>query len=770
MAADEDKHNNRHETEQLSSTTVDDSLDEYGVWVKSGPEEVSDEETADSEAIYDLQQDDAPGSEDIESTSVGDASEKEVWDDSGDVTSAMSDYPESMDLSDEEEALLADLEDTDSNIDVPDLSQETEPETEQSTPDEASELSVPDDLDFSDDLELPEDLELSDDEEPGEKLSEQEDFSLDLPQEDLSASEPTNDEVSDLESPEADSTQEESFSMDLPGEETSELVIPSESNETQGQGEPEGFSQTEGFDNEDDLDMFFENGESEEEETESDIQFEYAENEDAVPDLEFGDEEESAQPEYSEPVNHGAEEDATSITQGVGDFSSDEHTSASDSNSNVGQENPPVTEISLEEVGNEDFDDVGAVAGEMAEPLSEQPVSQEQGQSQSAASGEYSREAFQLIQNELASIKSELAGLKDELQDLRGRQGSTSPPSAVETSPSSGASSEEEEVPQEAVDVESSENPFEDTEEALQGGEGGFFEEDEDETIALTGDELDNILNTAEFTEEQGQPTNFEDSDLDLDLSSLEGSDTLGEDEGLDNLETLDKADGLSDSEQNASEGDSQFGLSDEEIEDNIVELDTDDENYAFDAPETQEMGFQDEATEQQATDEQPTTDESEPFGGSPEDVDALANMDIDTELADIDELDDSVDAEPSPVDLQETDDQNEEPEYDTEPESGLGFSEDSVEDSLEQRPTEAEAEAPTASENAPVAGEPEAGEVSEELSEELPEGLKEEIRSVLSYMDQLLESLPEEKIREFANSEHFEVYKRLFEELELEP
>ena len=34
--------------------------------------------------------------------------------------------------------------------------------------------------------------------------------------------------------------------------------------------------------------------------------------------------------------------------------------------------------------------------------------------------------------------------------------------------------------------------------------------------------------------------------------------------------------------------------------------------------------------------------------------------------------------------------------------------------------------------------------------------------------MDQLLESLPEEKIQEFANSDHFDVYKRLFDELGL--
>jgi len=34
--------------------------------------------------------------------------------------------------------------------------------------------------------------------------------------------------------------------------------------------------------------------------------------------------------------------------------------------------------------------------------------------------------------------------------------------------------------------------------------------------------------------------------------------------------------------------------------------------------------------------------------------------------------------------------------------------------------------------------------------------------------MDKLLESLPEEKIEEFAKSEHFETYKKLFKDLGL--
>ncbi|MCK5152743.1 MAG: hypothetical protein KAQ93_00165, partial [Spirochaetales bacterium] len=58
--------------------------------------------------------------------------------------------------------------------------------------------------------------------------------------------------------------------------------------------------------------------------------------------------------------------------------------------------------------------------------------------------------------------------------------------------------------------------------------------------------------------------------------------------------------------------------------------------------------------------------------------------------------------------------------------------------------------------------------EMQDEGLTELSPQLKTEIKSVLSYMDQLLESLPEEKIDEFANSEHYEVYKKLFEELGL--
>jgi hypothetical protein len=52
--------------------------------------------------------------------------------------------------------------------------------------------------------------------------------------------------------------------------------------------------------------------------------------------------------------------------------------------------------------------------------------------------------------------------------------------------------------------------------------------------------------------------------------------------------------------------------------------------------------------------------------------------------------------------------------------------------------------------------------------SMDIPSKLKTELRNILSYMDQLLESLPEDKIEEFAKSEYFDSYKKLFKELGL--
>jgi pilus assembly protein FimV len=45
---------------------------------------------------------------------------------------------------------------------------------------------------------------------------------------------------------------------------------------------------------------------------------------------------------------------------------------------------------------------------------------------------------------------------------------------------------------------------------------------------------------------------------------------------------------------------------------------------------------------------------------------------------------------------------------------------------------------------------------------------LKTNVKAVLSYLDRLLDALPEDKIREFAESDEFDVYKKLFEDLNI--
>ncbi|MCR5290690.1 MAG: hypothetical protein K6E51_11920 [Treponema sp.] len=63
-----------------------------------------------------------------------------------------------------------------------------------------------------------------------------------------------------------------------------------------------------------------------------------------------------------------------------------------------------------------------------------------------------------------------------------------------------------------------------------------------------------------------------------------------------------------------------------------------------------------------------------------------------------------------------------------------------------------------------PIESEDSASEVTQGLSPDLTN----DIKSVLSYMDKLLENLPDDKIKEFAQSEQFTVYKNLFTELGL--
>jgi pilus assembly protein FimV len=353
---------------------------------------------------------------------------------------------------------------------------------------------------------------------------------------------------------------------------------------------------------------------------------------------------------------------------------------------------------------DEGFDDLAAVEEEMiAEPSAEETAPSPAAETAAPAGGEErSVSLLESIERELSSIRTELTDLKQELSHLRSQP--SAPPSTAE----------EESEGEEAG--------------------GGFFEDetDEDETIALTGAELDNIMSTAEFTEQTGEPTDYQEvtglePEAELDL------DQIGEPAARSGEPPV--------QEITLEEAPEDLGTID-------LELGGEPEDRQADA------GAQ----------------EEEPFTAAESEVDALASMDIDAELADIEELDDTtpepeVGSEPTAA----------EPPEEPVLEEELAEDETLILDAepLDEEPFPDERQFPA--EEPSVAEEPrrDLNEAEAALAQAgdtpIPENLKGELRSVLNYMDKLLDSLPEEKIQEFAASDHFKVYKRLFEELGLE-
>ncbi|MCL1837232.1 MAG: hypothetical protein FWG46_06780 [Treponema sp.] len=127
---------------------------------------------------------------------------------------------------------------------------------------------------------------------------------------------------------------------------------------------------------------------------------------------------------------------------------------------------------------------------------------------------EMSSQILLKIADELSTIRSELTTLKMEFADIRAESGGA--------------------------------------EGARSGDHGGFFEEEEDEKIALTGDEMDSILTSADFSEneepgfdsrrekdaaalrklsEQNEAVSLQDDVQDVDLSALADEDAEEEEE-----------------------------------------------------------------------------------------------------------------------------------------------------------------------------------------------------------------------------------------------
>jgi pilus assembly protein FimV len=366
------------------------------------------------------------------------------------------------------------------------------------------------------------------------------------------------------------------------------------------------------------------------------------------------------------------------------------------------------------------FDDVAAFSKEMAEP----PVVQ-------AAKPDLSTELLMRIAEELASIKNELSSLKGELSVLRTVARAEAPmpaPASPET---------EGETPAAAP--------------------RGFFDEEEDETIALTGDGLDNILNTADFTEEAGS-----DAGAEVEAEAAIGPDLLS-----------DKPDILTDEEAPVPTVDQIVGAG--EIEPAIESIDIPEEGAA---PSAEDLPLElAELRESGVT----------PMTPAPEDTSYLEEEQIDLKLLAPEghlDLTEAVIEEPDLGDFTLEEPQIEEPSIDSididlDLEDNLKAEEiilpmETKEESFEELIPEGFVVESAGQESAEaVELEPETVESAEPApaeqdseGEELPQNLRQEVRAVLSYMDQLLESLPESKIEEFAKSEYFDTYKKLFEEL----
>ncbi len=114
------------------------------------------------------------------------------------------------------------------------------------------------------------------------------------------------------------------------------------------------------------------------------------------------------------------------------------------------------------------------VVNEIKEEAVSAPSQQEEPAGKEEVMDNINSELLQQIVNDLSGLRNEINGLKNEIEELK-----------AHGTASCGAQEEPVQVPEEQKDS------------------GGFFgSDDSDDTIALSGDELDNIMNTADFTGE----------------------------------------------------------------------------------------------------------------------------------------------------------------------------------------------------------------------------------------------------------------------------
>lgn len=396
---------------------------------------------------------------------------------------------------------------------------------------------------------------------------------------------------------------------------------------------------------------------------------------------------------------------------------------------------PAETEKAIEENDNMFFDDIEALENdlldsenqeipeEFTEDLSVIQSNKKNDGAQTAATqsnmiaNDKATEILTQIASELVDIKNELANMKFEMAQTQQK---------LEESKISAS--------QENTITGSILN------DVAESDKTGFFNDDDgDETIALTGDELNNILITADFTEENTEkdyeiPETLDEIDeAFLDDDNIE-KDTKDEPEVFadDDLLNAVEPEHINDLTDDISYLDEDVELhTEDEPDEKIEEIEIED----FLSDDTEEPALEDHNLDEPGTDEggilddfdMPITELELPDGQSIPLGDEYSGFEAITEKIEEgrDEASDFEDAVFSPEELDQA----------AKDIPRLELNESAAEEQKVQ-------------------------------TETLPIHLKDEIKSVLTYMDQLLESLPEEKIEEFAKSEYFDTYKRLFDEL----
>jgi pilus assembly protein FimV len=420
----------------------------------------------------------------------------------------------------------------------------------------------------------------------------------------------------------------------------------------------------------------------------------------------------------------------------------------------VGDENvssaPSVNEIAGNSIPDSFEEETGSLIGSAA------------GSSEKAADTSISNTLLQQIVSDLSGLKNEISSLKSDFADLKARDAMPAP-ERKETKKSNGF----------------------------------FNEEDEDDTIALSGDELDNIMNTADFTNNV-KPVEA------VPAAEEKPAET---EPSLDSYEEVEPAEPAVSSEPEVipeAEPDSEPAaeLTDTDLFGDIsAATDVSDTSSADDATapgltmdfnetlEEPDLGSLSDTPSEETVPEElpeeisiPKVDDILVESSSTDFMDSVKDTTEEAEPAAAEET--VSDAAPAPADFEEPA-VSEEPEEikaeETAPEeapiaaepaepavenTALYESEPSVADSLTEKNIQylsTDKEEAAASGTAPAENTAPAASGTD-----IPSDLKQEVKSVLLYMDQLLENLPEDKIIEFARSEQFATYKKLFSDLGL--